>query len=120
MKDKRTNLPYGLLPIEALEWFAHELERDIEVSTERLAIFIGSADDIKNSDDDMKQLAALLVTSYKNMLKSIDEQLAFWLSLELTDKQQKAVQYCQSLAFKLHHIQAMFEQNDPMTDIHMQ
>lgn len=53
------------------------------------------------------------------MLEGIDKQLALWLSLELTQKQQEAVQYCQSLAFKLHHIQAMFEQNDPLTDIHL-
>ncbi|MBX9701843.1 MAG: hypothetical protein K2X74_20575 [Acetobacteraceae bacterium] len=112
--------PYGLLPIDALDWFTHELENHIEVSTERLAIFMSSANDIKNSSDEMKHLASMVVTSYKKMLADIDEQLALWLSLALTQKQQQAVQYCQSLAFKLHHIQAMFEQNDPMTEIRLQ
>lgn len=114
------NIPDGLLPIEALDWFTHEIGSLVEVSTERLAIFMSSADNVKNSDDNLKHLASMVVTSHKKTLEDIDEQLSFWLSLELTQKQQEAVQYCQSLAFKLHHIQAMFEQHDPMTDIHVQ
>lgn len=114
------NIPNELLPIEALEWFPQELESQIKVSTERLAIFISAADNIKNSDDNMKHLANMVVDSFKKMIADVDQQLTFWLSLELTQKQQEAVQHCQQLALKLHHIQAMFEQNDPLTDIHLQ
>lgn len=55
MKGREINLLDGLLPIEALEWFLHELEKLIEISSERLAIFMSSADNIKNSDDNLKQ-----------------------------------------------------------------
>jgi hypothetical protein len=120
VKDNEMSTPYQLLPVEAVNGFARELESHIEVSTERLAIFMSSANDIKNSNDEMKQLASMVVTSYKKMLADIDEQLTFWLSLELTQKQQQAVQHCQSLALKLHHIQALFEQNDPMNEISLQ
>ncbi|MBY0544323.1 MAG: hypothetical protein K2Q14_02115 [Gammaproteobacteria bacterium] len=108
-----------MLSIGAIDMFTQELEMTLQTSIERVAIFSSVAEKVKASDAGLQEQATMVIIHHKRMIESIDNQIDFWLKLTLTDVEHDAIHYCQTLAQKLHNIQAIFERSYPLPSTHL-
>jgi uncharacterized membrane protein len=97
-----------MLSIGAVDMFTQELEMTLHTSIERVAMFSSVAEKVKTSNTELQEQATMVIIHHKRMIESIDNQINFWLKLQLTDMQRNAIHHCQALAQKLHNIQAVF------------
>lgn len=119
MNGCMTNSDEMMLSIGAIDMFTQELEMTLQTSIERVAIFSSVAEKVKMSDAGLQEQATMVIIHHKRMIASIDNQIDFWLKLTLTDVERDAIHYCQTLAQKLHNIQAIFERSYPLPSTHL-
>ncbi len=100
-----------MLSIGAIHLFTQELEMTLNISIDRVATLSLMIDKIRQNDNKMQGLAETVVLKHKGMIEDVDNQINYWLSLELTDAERDAIHHCQTLAQRLHKVQMMYERS---------
>ena len=96
----------GFIPLVLINQFERELHKQQRQAREMITVMTALMKGHNIAELNMTEDA---VVAQANVLKSMDKQIAYWLTLPLTKEQTHVIHRCQTMAQELHTIQTQIE-----------